>query len=105
MKSAIIKSLTESKAVIGWVHGIGATLGAVILAYLVATLYSTVMMGDYAQRIIPSMMLTPILVSVFGIWLLFSKSLFQLLLKIFGVSGLLSVAMIIQMNGLISWIN
>lgn len=100
MKSSILNYLTKPKTVIGWAHGIIATLSAVILSYLLGTILSMAMTGDYAQRIIPSMVLTPLLLNIFGIWLLFSKSLARLLIKIFGLSSLLSIAMLAQMNGL-----
>lgn len=66
--------LYEPKSQIGWVHGFIACFGAVLLSYLSTMILSTLLIGDFAQRIIPSMILTPILMSFWGIWILFSKT-------------------------------
>jgi len=71
-----------SKTVIGWVHGSLSVLGAFALAYLCGTSLSALLKGDMAERIFPSMFLFPLLVCCFGFWLLFSKNLLHVTLKI-----------------------
>jgi len=64
----------ETKSKIGFVHGTISLVGGVILAYLFMMIFSKYFPGDYAVKIIPSIVLTPIVISIFGIWLLFSQS-------------------------------
>jgi hypothetical protein len=72
----------EPKTVIGWAHGVLAIVGAFGLAYLCGTSLSALLRGDMAERIFPSMFLFPLLVCGFGFWLLFSKNLLHVTLKI-----------------------
>lgn len=73
--------LYEPKSSIGWVYGILACTCALICAYLNMMLFSALMPGDYVQKIIPSVILTPILISAYGLWLLFSNSTIILIKK------------------------
>jgi len=77
------KNIYEPKSNIGWVHGFIACIGALICAYLTMMLFSTLMYGDYAYQIIPSIILTPLLMTAYGLWLLFSEKIIEVLKKIF----------------------
>lgn len=81
MIESIKNYLYEPKSSIGWVHGILACIGALICAYLTMMLFSALIPGDYVQKIIPSIILTPILISAYGLWILFSNSIILLLKK------------------------
>jgi len=74
--------LNEPKTFIGWAHGILAVVGAFSLAYLCGASLSTLLQGDMAERILPSMFLFPFLVCGCGFWLLFSKNILHVMLKI-----------------------
>ena len=74
--------LCAPKTTIGWVHGVITLLGAYGLAYLSGMSLSLVLKGDAAMRLLPSMLLTPLLVCCFGFWLLFSKTLLDVVVKI-----------------------
>lgn len=75
--------LYEPKSNIGWVHGSIACIGALICAFLTMMLFSALMFGDYAYKIVPSIILTPILITVFGLWLLFSEKAINAIKKTF----------------------
>ena len=81
MNSNTHKQLKKRKPQIGFLHGTISLFGAIILAYLTMMVYSKYMPGDYAVKIIPSMILTPILISILGLWLLFSQKLSTCLFK------------------------
>ncbi|MGE4382340.1 MAG: hypothetical protein AB7D41_03985 [Arcobacter sp.] len=81
MRKSFYSFLNESKTKIGWVHGILTIVFSVVLAYLFAMLFSTFAFKDYAIKIIPAMILTPILISFFGIYLLNSVSILNMLKK------------------------
>ncbi len=74
-------NINGQKSKIGFTHGFTCIVGGIILAYLTMMLFSKFMPGDYGVKIVPSIILTPILICVFGLWLLFSKTIFQSLLK------------------------
>ena len=74
--------LREPKTVIGWVHGTLTIVGAIALAYACGMRLSALLKGDMAERIFTSMFLFPLLVCCFGFWLLFSKNLLHVTLKI-----------------------
>jgi len=74
--------LFEPKSKIGWVHGTICILGSIILAYLTMMLYSKFMIGDNGVKIVPPMILTPVLIACFSIWLLFSKTIMQSIQKL-----------------------
>ena len=74
--------LCAPKTTIGWVHGALTVVGAFALAYLGGMSTSLVLKGDAAMRLLPSMLLTPLLVCCFGFWLLFSKTLLHVMIKI-----------------------
>ena len=74
--------LCEPKTTIGWVHGILSIGGAFLLSVLSAMALSSVVSGDFAWRIVPSMWLTPLLACGYGFWLLFSKTLLHVIQKI-----------------------
>ncbi len=73
--------LCALKTTIGWVHGAVTLVGAYGLAYLSGMSLSLVFKGDAAMRLLPSMLLTPLLVCCFGFWLLFSKTLLDVMVK------------------------
>ncbi|WP_044417404.1 hypothetical protein [Halarcobacter anaerophilus] len=77
------KYLFESKPKIGLVHGISTILGSFILAFLSMMVFSKFMQGDFAFKVMPSVVFTPVLTTVYGFWLLFSKNLFACFSKIF----------------------
>jgi hypothetical protein len=84
--------LNEPKTKIGWVHGLLTCIGSVIISYLAMSLISLFLQADYAFRLIPSMIITPILVCIVSLWLLFCKSYFEIIKKIiFTVSLLLFI--------------
>ena len=74
--------LFEPKSKIGWVHGCICILGGIILAYLTMMIYSKFMIGDNGVKIVPSMILTPVLIACFSLWLLFSKTIIESLKKL-----------------------
>lgn len=88
MKKEKTFNLNEQKSNIGFVHGFTCIIGAVILGYLSMMIFSKFMPGDYGLKIVPSIVLTPITISVFGLWLLFSKSIFSSFIKLFVLSAL-----------------
>ena len=74
--------ITEPKSKIGWVHGTISTLGGVVLGFLTMMIYSKFILADMATKIFPSVIITPILITCFALWLLFSKSLLDSLKKL-----------------------
>lgn len=74
--------LNEQKSTIGFVHGFLSIIGGIVLAYLSMMLFSKFIPGDYGIKIVPSIVLTPIFVSIFGLWILFSKSILQSIIKL-----------------------
>ncbi|WP_320036047.1 hypothetical protein [Halarcobacter sp.] len=71
----IKKYLNEPKSKIGLVHGLLACIISFICAYLTMMIFTLIAYGDYAHRIIPSIVLTPVLVSIYGLYFLFSETL------------------------------
>jgi len=67
--------INEQKSKIGFVHGFLSIIGGIVLAYLFMMLFSKFMPGDYGIKIVPSIVLTPIFISIFSLWILFSKSI------------------------------
>lgn len=86
-----IFNLNEQKPYIGFAHGFTCIIGAIILGYLCMMLFSKFMPGDYGVKIIPSIVLTPIMISLFGLWLLFSKSIFSSIIKLFALGAVFIV--------------
>ncbi len=82
MISLKLFAFNEPKTTIGWAHGMMAILGAFALAYSSGMSLSTLLEGDAAMRLLPSMLLTPVMACGFGFWLLFSKTLLHVSLKI-----------------------
>lgn len=76
-----ISNTKEQKSKIGFAHGSISIMGGIVLAYLFLMVFTKYMPGDYGVRIVPSIVLTPIFISIFGLWLLFSKSIFQAIFK------------------------
>lgn len=74
--------LNEPKTKIGWVHGLLTCIGSVIISYLTMSLISLFLQADYAFRLIPSMIITPALLCIVSLWLLFCKSYFEIIKKI-----------------------
>jgi uncharacterized membrane protein YeaQ/YmgE (transglycosylase-associated protein family) len=81
--------LNEPKTKIGWVHGFLACIGSAVIAYLTMALISSIINADYAFKIIPSMIGTPILLCIISFWLLFCKSYFEIIKKILYMMSLL----------------
>ena len=71
----------ERKSKIGFFHGIISLIGGIILGYLIMMTFSKYMPGDYAIKIIPSIILTPIIITILGLWLLFSQTLTTSIIK------------------------
>lgn len=82
MKKSFYLYLNEPKTRIGWVHGILACMGSIFIGYLLMALVTYVIEDDYAFKLIPSMITTPILICIIGIWLLFCKSYLEIVKKI-----------------------
>ncbi|QKF82596.1 hypothetical protein [Halarcobacter ebronensis] len=82
MFNKIYSYMNESKPKIGLVHATLAILGSFVLAYLTMMVYSKFMIGDYAIKIMPSVIFSSILIPLYGIWLLLSKKLLLVILKI-----------------------
>lgn len=76
-----IRNSNERKPRIGFLHGTLSILGGVILGYLIMMTFSKYMPGDYAIKIIPSIILTPIIISLSGLWLLFSQTINSSIIK------------------------
>lgn len=95
MKSSFEK-LKRPKNQIGWVHGILACIGGIILSFLFMAFITSILPFDYALNIIPSMIITPILVSIVGIWILFSKNLLEVIKKIIYTSIVLIFIFILK---------
>ncbi|MCV6607864.1 MAG: hypothetical protein OIF32_06610 [Campylobacterales bacterium] len=94
----LISTIYESKSHIGWTHGVLSVVGGVVLAFFSGTLLTSFLAGDFPLRIVPSMILTPILVSIFGIWILFSNTIYTAIQKTFG--GILIFLLIFAIKGL-----
>ncbi|WP_072681340.1 hypothetical protein [Arcobacter sp. LA11] len=94
----IKKYIYEPKSNIGWGHGLLACIGAVCCAYLTMMLFSALMYGDYAYQIIPSIILTPILMTAYGLWLLFSEKIIDILKKISFSSIFLIIAIYLSIK-------
>ena len=82
MVSTLKRYLLEPKSKIGFGHGSITIFGAIILAYLTMMIYSKFMIGDYGIKIVPSMILTPLLISIYALWLLFSNTIFNSIKKL-----------------------
>jgi len=88
----IIKNyLYEPKSKIGWVHGLLACFGALCCAYLTMMTFTSSTSGDYAYKIIPSIILTPVLMSSYGLFFLFTHKPINVLKKILSILFLLSI--------------
>lgn len=74
--------LHDNKSRIGLFHGFISCIGALVLAFLTSMLLSIIIDGDYAQKIVPSMILTPILMVFYGIWLLLSNTRYVVIKKV-----------------------
>jgi len=94
MLQNIKKFIYEPKSKIGWAHGLLVSIFAIICANLTMSVFIAFYEGDFAQRIIPSMIITPILMMIYGLWFLFSKSIINLLKKAF-FSLILLIALLI----------
>ena len=82
MNNRTLSNINEQKSKIGFVHGFVSIVGGVILSYVFMMLFSKFMPGDYGIKIVPSIVLTPIFMSIFGLWLLFSKTTLKAFLKL-----------------------
>lgn len=78
--------LYEPKTKIGWVHGLLACIGGAYLSFFSMMSLSHMIDADYAIKLLPTMISTPILICFFGLWLLYSQTLFHCLKKIFFAS-------------------
>lgn len=86
MKTSIYKkikiTLFETKSKIGYIHGFLTLAGSVLLAFLTMMSVTAMIDSDYALKIMPSMIATPIVISIYAIFILFSKTLFTAFYKI-----------------------
>ena len=82
MIKTTIQYLNAKKSNIGFVHGFISIFGAVLLSYLTMMCFSKYMPFDTAIKIVPAFILTPMLISFYGIWLLFSKTIIKSLIKL-----------------------
>ena len=96
MKKSFYSFLNEPKTKIGWVHGFLACIGRVFIGYLIMAFFSLVINSDYAFKLIPSMIITPILICIIGIWLLFCKSYFEIIKKILYTIGFILILFFIK---------
>lgn len=76
----------KNKEKIGLGYGIAVSLSAIFFAYLFCSSLVSFLPGDYAQRIVPMMIATPVATSIFGIWFLLSKNNFELVIKTAAIS-------------------
>ena len=72
----------EPKTIIGWAHGTLTLVGSFVLAYLCGMSVTLFLKGDMAERLFPAMFLFPFMVCIFGFWLLFSKNILRVMMKI-----------------------
>lgn len=86
MQIKIKTFLYDPKPNIGWVHGFLACMGAMILAYLTTMILTVLITGDYAHQVIPAIITTPILISLYGMWILFSPNIITTIKKIIYLS-------------------
>ena len=82
MINSIYSYLNSRKSNIGYVHGFICIFGSIALSYLTMMCFSKYIPADTAIKIVPAYMTTPLLISFYGIWLLFSKSIFKSLIKV-----------------------
>lgn len=75
--------LNKPKAKIGWVYGFSVIFACIFLSYLTGMVISSIKFNDYTIQIIPSMIMTPIFMSIFGLWLLNSSSFYKMLKNFF----------------------
>lgn len=93
-----ISFLYEPKSNIGWVHGLLSCICALICAYLTMMISSYFLQGDYAYRIIPSILLTPILMTVYGLWFLFVSNMMSFIKRVLGTVFILSFILILALK-------
>jgi len=91
--------LYEPKSKIGWVHGLIACIGALFCAYLTMMIFTSLARNDYALRIIPSIILTPILICAYSLYFLFTQKIISVIKKIFTLLFVLLIILIISMKG------
>lgn len=91
--------LHEPKTKIGWVHGLCACIGGTYLSFFSMMSISYMLDADYAIKLLPTMISTPILICIFGLWLLYSQTLFKCLKKIF--YGTLTIFLILLLSTLL----
>lgn len=89
-------NLSESKSKIGWVHGIVACVGSFSSTFIIISSLPIITKGDLAYKIIPWMILTPIVIVVIGTWLLFSKSYLHIIKKCLYLGCLYLILVFIQ---------
>jgi len=91
--------LNEPKSKIGLVHGLLACIISLVCAYLTMMIFTSIAYGDYAYRIIPSVVFTPILISIYGLYFLFSETLNYFLKKaIFSLLALSIIYLIVYIG-------
>ncbi len=89
--------LHEPKIKIGWVHGLFACIGGAYLSFFSMMSMSYILDADYAIKLLPTMISTPILLCFFGLWLLYSQTIFDCLKKIFyGTLGIVVLLLVSQ---------
>ena len=96
MLKKIYLYLGEPKSKIGWVHGFIACIGSFISSFVIVSSFPIITKGDFAYKIIPWMIITPIIIVVIGTWLLFSKSYLEITKKFFYLVSLYLIFMLIK---------
>lgn len=77
----ILTYLHKPQSKRGWVYGFCICVLSLCCAYLTMMLFSSLMIKSYVHRIMPSVILTPLLSSFFAIWFLFSDTFLTFLKK------------------------
>lgn len=85
--------LFEPKSKIGWVHGTITIIGSIILAYLTMMIYTKLMLGDNGVKIVPSMIITPVLIACYSIWLLFSRTIIKSFTKLLALAAIFAIVL------------
>ncbi len=96
MKKDFMTLLYEPKTKIGWVHGILACIGGFYLSFFSMMSLSYIIKADYAIKLLPTMIITPILICFFALWLLLCSTLLCCLKKILYATGLIMLSLFLS---------
>jgi hypothetical protein len=89
MLKKFYRDCTSPKSKIGFIHGFISIFGAITLSYLSMMCFAKYIPADFATKIIPTYVLTPILIPIYFIWILFSKTIMSSILKLTTLTCLL----------------